>query len=140
MSLYKVKLTRNLRRSLLQGHPWVYREAIAQGAAAPNRAQLVKVLDQKNEHLGWAIFDPHSPLALRFICTADAPPTAAFFERRLARAFALRQPLRADLREEYRTNAYRLFNGEGDLLPGLVCDIYNRVAVLQFDGDGPREF
>jgi 23S rRNA (cytosine1962-C5)-methyltransferase len=38
------------------------------------------------------------------------------------------------------TNGYRLFNGEGDLLPGLVCDVYDSVAVLQFDGRGPGEF
>jgi 23S rRNA (cytosine1962-C5)-methyltransferase len=31
-------------------------------------------------------------------------------------------------------------NGEGDLLPGLVCDVYGDVAVLQFDGQGPSDF
>jgi 23S rRNA G2069 N7-methylase RlmK/C1962 C5-methylase RlmI len=38
------------------------------------------------------------------------------------------------------TNAFRLFNGEGDRLPGLVCDLYDQTAVLQFDGKGPSEF
>jgi 23S rRNA G2069 N7-methylase RlmK/C1962 C5-methylase RlmI len=31
---------------------------------------------------------------------------------------------------------YRLLNGEGDLLPGLVCDVYGSSAVLKLDGEG----
>ena len=38
------------------------------------------------------------------------------------------------------TTAYRLFNGEGDGLPGLVCDRYADAAVLQLDGEAPRQF
>jgi hypothetical protein len=30
---------------------------------------------------------------------------------------------------------YRLLNGEGDLLPGLVCDVYGNTAVLKLDGE-----
>jgi 23S rRNA (cytosine1962-C5)-methyltransferase len=47
--------------------------------------------------------------------------------------------LRKTVRSE-QTNAFRLFNGEGDGLPGLVCDVYGSIAVLQFDGQGPGEF
>jgi 23S rRNA (cytosine1962-C5)-methyltransferase len=39
-----------------------------------------------------------------------------------------------------RTNAYRLFNGEGDGLPGLVCDIYQDHAVIATDGPGADNF
>jgi hypothetical protein len=35
---------------------------------------------------------------------------------------------------------YRLLNGEGDLLPGLVCDVYGTTAVLKLDGPGPAGF
>ena len=35
---------------------------------------------------------------------------------------------------------YRLINGEGDLLPGLVCDVYGNTAVLKLDGEGPAGF
>src|SRR5690606_30275515 len=34
------------------------------------------------------------------------------------------------------TNAYRLVHGEGDRLPGVVVDAYDRVAVVRFDGAG----
>lgn len=139
MSKIKVRLTRNLRRSLLQGHPWVYREAIAP-VSGITRATLAEVSDAKG-FIGWAIYDPHSPLALRLISTEEVPPTNAnrFFEKQFARAWDLR---RGQFQKSGSnvTNAFRLFNGEGDRLPGLVCDVYDRTAVLQFDGRGPGEF
>lgn len=138
----KVRLTRNLRKSIQQGHPWIYKEAIA---PVPDQtvATLARVLDSKNEDLAWAIYDPNSPLALRILSQDSAPPskTNGFFERRYLRAKSLRASLHATRGSATdETNAYRLFNGEGDLLPGLVCDVYGDIAVLQFDGQGPQEF
>ena len=111
----------------------MYKEALSPVSPVA-KAQLCQVLDVKGE-LGWAIYDPHGPLSLRILTTQKTPPNQAFYERRFARAYALRKGVRSDL-----TNSYRLFAGEGDLLPGLVCDVYGEVAVVQFDGQGPGEF
>lgn len=35
---------------------------------------------------------------------------------------------------------YRLVNGEGDGLPGLVVDVYGDTAVMKLDGAGPAGF
>ncbi len=35
---------------------------------------------------------------------------------------------------------YRVLNGEGEGLPGLVCDVYGDTAVFKLDGDGPAGF
>jgi 23S rRNA (cytosine1962-C5)-methyltransferase len=134
MALLKVKLSRNLRRSVLRGHPWIYKEALAPLATPQTKAQLCLVTDTKGE-LAWAIYDPHGPLSLRILSTERAAPNRQFFEKRFARAYGFRKNVRSEA-----TNAYRLFNGEGDLLPGLVCDVYDGTAVLQFDGQGPGEF
>ncbi len=139
MSKLKVRLTRNLRRSLLQGHPWVYREALTP-VADVSKATLAEVIDAKG-FVGWAIYDPHSPLALRMISTEEIPPTVSnrFFEKQFSKALSLRDGL-IQQDPNCNTTAYRLFNGEGDRLPGLVCDVYDKTAVLQFDGKGPGEF
>lgn len=128
--MLKVKITRNLRKSVLRGHPWIFREAV-ETPKGVSRAQLAKVFDAKGD-LGWGIYDPHGTFALRMLSTAAKPPQ---FEQRFARALSLRSNVRSA-----ETNAFRLFNGEGDLLPGLVCDVYDSVAVVQFDGQGPGEF
>ncbi len=133
MARIKVKLTRNLRRSILPGHPRVYKEAVA-APQGVNTAQLCQVMDNKGE-LAWGMYDPHSPLSLRILSLEKAPPTEKYFEQKFQIAWAWRQTIRSE-----HTNAFRLFNGEGDGLPGLVCDVYDTVAVLQFDGQGPGEF
>jgi 23S rRNA (cytosine1962-C5)-methyltransferase len=53
---------------------------------------------------------------------------AAFYERRLSNAYQLR--LRIGLLSK-SNNIFRLCHGEGDLLPGLIIDVYNGVAVIQ---------
>lgn len=133
MARLKIKLSRNLRRSILRGHPWVYKDALVPPPKT-EAAQLAQILDAKGE-LAWAIYDPHGPLSLRILSTDKAPPTPALFSARFQTAWALRTAIRRP-----GTNAYRLFNGEGDLLPGLICDIYGNIAIVQFDGRGPREF
>lgn len=133
MSRLKIKLSRNLRRSIMRGHPWVYADAIV-APGSIKQAQLAQVLDNKDE-IAWGIYDPHSVLALRILSLEKAPPSQRFFEEKFTRAYELRSSLRST-----QTNAYRLFNGEGDRLPGLVCDVYHQTAVLQLDGQGPSEF
>ncbi len=133
MSRLKLKLARSLRRSILRGHPWVYKEALVSAPALP-QAQICHVSDSKGD-LAWAIYDPHGPLSLRILSTHKAPPSPAVFAGRFVRALSLRAAVRTQA-----TTAFRLFNGEGDQLPGLICDIYGTVAVVQFDGQGPSEF
>ncbi|MCB9073192.1 MAG: class I SAM-dependent rRNA methyltransferase [Bdellovibrionaceae bacterium] len=130
----KIKIIRNLRKSIKQGHPWVYREAIEGPRKEISKAQLAQVMDGKGE-LGWAIYDPHSPLALRMLNISKHPPKTEDYYKKFSHALELRKPMVNE-----STNAYRLFNGEGDRLPGLVCDVYGSVAILQFDGLGPSEF
>jgi 23S rRNA (cytosine1962-C5)-methyltransferase len=130
----KVKITRNLRRNIMRGHPWVFREAIESPRQAVERAQLARVIDAKGD-LGWGLYDPHGTFALRILSTEKQAPTPEFFTKRFGRALKLRANVRSA-----ETNAFRLFNGEGDRLPGLVCDVYDKTAVVQFDGQGPGEF
>ncbi|MCB0364930.1 MAG: class I SAM-dependent rRNA methyltransferase [Bdellovibrionaceae bacterium] len=130
----KIQLAKNLRREILRGHPWIYAKALKSLPSLPN-AQLAQLADSKGEPLAWVLCDPHSPLAVRVLSLERKPPQDSFWQRRFQRALDLRFPL---LNES--TNCVRLFNGEGDLLPGLVCDLYDDTAVIQFDGKGPGEF
>ncbi|MEK6773067.1 MAG: class I SAM-dependent rRNA methyltransferase [Bdellovibrionota bacterium] len=134
MALLKIHLHRNLRRTVMRGHPWIYRESITKPPQLPN-SQICQVIDSKNEPLAWAMYDPHSPLSLRILSLEKKIPDFDLFETRFADAYKLRKAVVSK-----QTDSYRLLNGEGDLLPGLICDIYGKIAVLQFDGQGSNEF
>jgi 23S rRNA (cytosine1962-C5)-methyltransferase len=121
-------LNRNLRKSVLRGHPWIYSNSI-NNTEKYKTSLLAKIFDTDKEFLAWGIYSPNSPIALRILKTESQIPDSFFFKKNLETAISMRVHF---LNE--KTNALRLINGEGDRLPGLIADLYNHVLVLQFDG------
>jgi 23S rRNA (cytosine1962-C5)-methyltransferase len=112
-------------KRLAAGHPWVFRSDLAEAPAGP--AGAVRVADARGHALGWAWWSPASEIALRRVeRDSEATIDRAWWRARLAHALARRTPLAAD------TNACRLVHGEGDGLPALVVDRYDRWLVVQF--------
>jgi 23S rRNA (cytosine1962-C5)-methyltransferase len=137
----KLRLVRNLVRTVKRGHPWVFAEALRELPPAPAGAHAVLLDNRKGREIARGFYDPKSPLAFR-VCTVepDQRLNETWAEARLARALALRRSLFDSLPADGATTGFRLNNGEGDGLPGLVCDVYGDTAVLQFDGAGPANF
>lgn len=113
------------------GHPWIYRSDVLQrpdGAAGG-----VRVTDQRGKPLGVALWSPRSEISLRLIDrNPDAVLDAAWWHRALSRTIARRAGLDA--------NAYRLVHGEGDGLPSLVVDRYDRWLVVQLMSAGLEQY
>ncbi|MGQ0538410.1 MAG: hypothetical protein ACT4R6_05650, partial [Gemmatimonadaceae bacterium] len=108
-----------------KGHPWVFRSDVVARPDAP--AGAVRVLDARRRAIGVALWSPASEIALRFLDRdAAAQLDAPWWEERLATAIARRETL-AEI-----ATAYRLVHGEGDALPSLLCDRYDRWLVVQF--------
>lgn len=132
----KLRLSRDLTRLLKRGHPWVYAEALRQLPPTSPGAQAILLDNKKGREVAKGFYDASSKLAFR-ACSVEPDEALddAWAEGRLRRALNLRQLL---FNEE--TTGFRLFNGEGDGLPGLICDIYGDTAVFQLDGPGPAGF
>lgn len=133
--MVKLKLARDLVRTIKRGNPWVYAEALVSRPRAAIGAAAI-LLDPKGKELARGFYDPYRPLAFR-VCSLERgqPLDEAWMERGLQRALALRRSVIAA-----ETTGYRLVHGEGDGLPGLICDVYGDTAVLQFDGEAARGF
>ena len=115
------------------GHPWIYRSDVAQPPDAD--AGAVRVTDQRGRPLGLALWSPRSEISLRLL-DRDAAATidAAWWRRRLEHVIARRAGL------DTQANAYRLVHGEGDGLPSLVVDRYDRWLVVQLMSAGLEYF
>ena len=138
--LIKLRLARDLVRTLKRGHPWVFADALhrldaRQPAISPGAHAIL--FDKKRRKIAKGFYTPHSPLAFR-VCSLepDEPLNDTWAGQRMARAVSLRRLLF----DNQKTTGFRLFNGEGDSLPGLICDIYGDTAVIQLDGAGPGGF
>lgn len=124
-----VRLRKALDRVIAQGHPWLYADALDR-FTAPAGA-VATVTDDRGRYVGRGIVDGGASLAVRLFTTRDEPVNAALFEARVKRAVELRQRVTPP-----DTDAWRLLHGEGDRLPGFVCDVYGAWAMLALDGAG----
>jgi 23S rRNA (cytosine1962-C5)-methyltransferase len=108
-------------------HPWVYRDADVQKLRC-RTGDVVDVHDARDgAFLASGIYDEETTLAIRlFTWTAGEAIDDALVDRRLDAAAALRERFV----DRGRTSAYRVVNGEGDGLPGLVVDRYDDYAVV----------
>ncbi len=111
------------------GHPWIYRSDVAERPT--EEPGIVAVRDLRGRPLGQALWSPASEIALRLLTRdLDAHIDAGWWQERLGRAIARRAPLASE------ASAYRLVHGEGDGIPSLVVDRYDRWLVVQLMSAG----
>ena len=123
--MQKVVLKRGKEKALRLRHPWIFSGAVASGAEN-SKGELLPVHDAAGKRIGTGYFNARSSIIGRMVCFDETEPLVAM-ERSLDQALALRRAF-FDGKE---TNAYRLVNGEGDFLPGLIVDCYNDSLVVQ---------
>ncbi len=104
-----------------RGHPWIYRSDVVDG---PGRPGLVAVRDSRGRFLGRALWSPASEIRLRLLDARDAAVDRPWWTARLRECLARRAGVDA--------TAWRLVHAEGDGLPSLVVDRYDRWLVAQF--------
>jgi 23S rRNA (cytosine1962-C5)-methyltransferase len=130
-----LRLRKPLERALREGHPWVYRDAVQPSGSAGGELPagvVARLIDAKGRFVARGITDA-GPIALRVFTLRDESVGASLFASRVNRAAELRDRV---LPPSESTDAYRLLHGEGDRLPGFVCDVYGPFAVLKTDGAG----
>jgi 23S rRNA (cytosine1962-C5)-methyltransferase len=111
------------------GHPWIYRSDVTRRPDIP--AGVVPVHDPRGRPIGSALWSPASEISLRLLDRSpSAAIDAAWWHHRIQQAVERRSELGAV------ANAYRLIHGEGDGLPSLICDRYDRWLVVQLMSAG----
>ena len=136
-ALPKIFLIKELQKHLRAGHPWVFSDAVR---VPPKTQSGLVALCQPGPNarfVAYGLYQAESALAFRVLSLQEGtPPDAAFIERRLQSACVLRE----QFIDPSETNAYRLLHGEGDLMPGVICDLYGEVAVLKYDSSAAKAF
>jgi len=84
---------------------------------------LFPVLDRRGKFHGQALYSPASEISLRLLEPTDRVVDAAWWRERIGSCLARRSGLEA--------TAYRVVHGEGDALPSLIVDRYDRWVVMQ---------
>lgn len=126
--MIEIKLKQGRQDSLLRGHPWIFSGAIASSSAPVEDGDMVDLISWEGDFLARGICGTGS-IAVRVLSFVRCEIDSLWWQDRVESAYAVRQAM--GLTNSETTNCYRLIHGEGDGLPGLVVDIYGKVAVFQ---------
>jgi 23S rRNA (cytosine1962-C5)-methyltransferase len=122
-----VYLKKDREAPVLRGHPWIFSGAVDSIEGDPEAVGVADVFDHKKIWIARGLYNPKSQIRVRLLTWREETIDRDFFTRQIAQALALRQDFLSPT-----TSAYRLINGEGDFLPGLIVDRYADFLVCQF--------
>jgi 23S rRNA (cytosine1962-C5)-methyltransferase len=125
MSTPKVILKPGKDKPVRNRHHWIFSGAIMEMPEFTDGSCL-PVHSSQGELLGWGYFNRQAKITGRML-SFDATKPEDAIRHNLQMALDLRRTLF----KNGKTDAYRLVNGEGDLLPGLIIDRYADVCVVQ---------
>jgi 23S rRNA (cytosine1962-C5)-methyltransferase len=128
-----IRLREGKERSLLKKHPWVFAGSVDKGGG--DSGETVRIESHDGRFLAWGAYSARSQIRVRAWSFDEAERVdAAFFERRIARAHALRARL------PIASDGVRLIHGEADGLPGLIVDRYADTLSAQFLSAGSERW
>ena len=123
-----IQLKKGKDESLRRFHPWVFSGAIQHVDDDVAEGDIVRVVTAGGDFIAVGHYQEGS-IAVRVLSFRDVSIDDAFWAARLQSALQMRQAI--GLADSPTGNSYRLVHGEGDHLPGLIIDIYDRTAVMQ---------
>jgi 23S rRNA (cytosine1962-C5)-methyltransferase len=123
--MLRLELSDDALGPVSRGHPWVYASGIK--GPRPRTGEPVLLTDRRNRPVGFGLADS-GDIAVR-VLGRQPDHIRALLARRISSAAAARPALLPP-----ETDAYRLINGAGDGLPGLVADRYGSLVVLRVYG------
>jgi 23S rRNA (cytosine1962-C5)-methyltransferase len=132
-ALVKIVLKPGKEQSIMRLHPWIFSGAIKKIEGSPHEGDVVEVFSNEHEYLATGHYQIGS-IAIRIFSFQQLTPDSEFWRRKIQNAYNLREIL--NLTNNPETNVYRLVNGEGDGMPGLIVDFYNGIAVIQMHSIG----
>lgn len=135
MNYKKVKLKPKKEESLKRFHPWIFSGAVQSKDESLTEGEVVNVYTINDEFIAVGHYQIGS-IEVRVLSFEEEDIDLDFWKKRLSSALELRKSI--GLLSD-NNNSYRLVHGEGDLLPGLIIDVYAETAVIQSHSVGMHE-
>jgi len=133
--LERIRLEKNEDKRIREGHLWVFSNEIEDSSEVKGEGEVVEVEDFKGNFLAKGYYNRHSLIAVRVLSyQKDEKIDKNFFFKRMEQALKYRQRLYPQL------SSYRVVYSEGDFLPGLIIDKYEKNLVLQILTLGMERF
>ncbi|PEZ10468.1 RlmI/RlmK family 23S rRNA methyltransferase [Bacillus sp. AFS018417] len=122
---------------LKSGYPLISKEAIINLHDVNAEGTIVKLVDEKKNFIGKGYYGKQNK-GYGWILTRKEQEQIdqSFFEKKIKSALSKRK----NFYEASDTTAFRVFNGEGDGIGGLIIDYYNGYYVISWYSEGIYQF
>lgn len=129
----RLKLIRDVTKHIKRGNPWVFADAIEKVKGEDGTYAILT--NHKKEVIAHGIFANNINLTFRVLSIGDKKFGPRDVEHRIDNAIKNKIHLLTETNQ-----CFRVLNGEGDDLPGIVADYYQGVLVLKLDGEACEAF
>lgn len=126
MPLNTLYVKKGFEKTIYNGHPWIYKNAIDRVRGDCSSGDCVEIKDWRGKFLGIGYINPASYITVRILTRKKENIDGRFWRGKLKQALDFRKKLGIDA-----LNAYRLMFSEADFLPGLIIDKFNDYLVMQ---------
>jgi 23S rRNA (cytosine1962-C5)-methyltransferase len=113
---------------VLRFHPWIFSGAVHSMSSQPKPGDVVECFTNQGKYLATGHF-MNGSLTVKILTFEQQLIDNCFWENKINTAWTLRKAL--GYTSDKATTAYRLIHNEGDMMPGLIVDVYNDIAVIQ---------
>jgi 23S rRNA (cytosine1962-C5)-methyltransferase len=124
----KMHLKPGKERSLRNFHPWIFSGAFERDDREGVPGETVQVIDPEGRVLATGHYHP-ATIMVRVLAFGDRNIDKGYWKDKITKAADLRR--QAVIPADGSTNAYRLLHAEGDHVPGLIIDKYDKCCVIQ---------
>ncbi len=121
---------------VLRFHPWIFSGAIEKTIGKPAEGDIVECFTSAGKYLATGHCMPGS-LAVKLFTFKRQEINNEFWYTKIKEIWKVRKSI--GLTDNPATNAYRLVHNEGDSMPGLIVDVYGKLAVLQAHSTGMHD-
>lgn len=128
-----VKVKSKFEKSYQAGYPLILKEAIHNMDSLTKEGMLVQLVDEKGQFIGRGYYGKQNK-GYGWILTQkkNEKIDQLFFEGKIKTAFKKRK----ELFNSTHTNAFRVFNAEGDGIGGLTIDYFNGYYLINWYSEG----
>lgn len=134
MATAKLILHKGKEKSIFRRHPWLFSGAVARTEGRLEDGDVVDLVSSDGQWLACGHYQSDS-IVCKILSFVECSIDDGFWRARLNDAISYRKALGLigvdGLCATDETTMFRLVNGEGDLMPGLIADYYNGIVVLQ---------
>ncbi|MFN4223780.1 MAG: class I SAM-dependent rRNA methyltransferase [Fervidobacterium nodosum] len=122
----KVMLKKDIKRRILNGHPWIYDNEIEKIEGDFENGDIVHIFTFANQFLGVGYINTNSKITVRILSRKPTEINKEFIKSRINDALKNRYNI-------VKEDAYRVVFGEADGLPGLIVDKFGDYLSVQFN-------